>query len=169
MSEDVEIIFRDVEKKLIRIITEMSYQKGRSTTFSTITAYAYVREKVTQKILQKITGFSRSTISNTLAKLVQDEVLVKQYNSESREYIYQIKGTLASILGASTANFDGYFSKIGDKLNEVESKLNQEGMKTKQGYENIQDFISKMKILMPAYEHVMKKYQIPKSSEKKVD
>ena len=160
---DVEIIFRDIEKKLIKIITEMSYQKGRGSKFSIIAAYAYVRESVTQKILQDLTGFSRGTISTSLAKLVQDKVLQKKYNSESREYIYQIKGTLGSILGSSTANFEGYFSKILDKLNEVESKLNQEGMKTKQGHKNLQDFIEQMKILMPAYEFVMKKYQVPKT------
>ena len=166
MKIDTKIIFKEIEKKLIKILSDLSIQKGRTPKFSIITAYAYVRENITQKILQDITGFSRGTISTSLTKLVQDEVLKKQYNSESREYIYQIKGTLASILGSSTANFDGYFSKIADKLNEVESKLNQEGMKTKRGYNNLQDFISEMKILIPAYEHVMKKYQVPNPSSR---
>jgi len=162
---DVEIIFRDIEKKLIKIITEMSYQKGRSTKFSIIAAYAYVRENVTQSTLQDLTGFSRGTISTSLAKLVQDGVLQKQYNSENRQYIYQIKGTLQSILGGSTANIGGYFSKIADKLNEVESKLSHEGMKAKKGYENLQDFIDKMKIIIPAYDHVMKKYRVPNPND----
>ena len=64
---DEKIIFRDVEKKLIKIITEMSYQKGRSTKFSIIAAYAYVRENVTQSTLQDLTGFS-----NGLLKILSD-------------------------------------------------------------------------------------------------
>ena len=157
MNENVEIIFRDVEKKLIKLITEMSYQKGRSTKFSIIAAYAYVRENLTQQILQEITGFSRGTISTSLAKLIHDNVIQKQYNTESRQYIYQLTGTLQEILGGSSANIGGYLSSILDKLDEVEKKLNQEeAMKTKIGYENLLDFIEKMKILLPAYEHVMK-------------
>ena len=161
---DVEIIFRDIEKKLIKIITEMSYQKGRSTKFSIIAAYAYVRENVTQKILQDITGFSRGTISTSLTKLVNDNVLKKQYNPESRQFSYQLTGTLQTILGGSSASMGGYFPLILDKLNEVEKKLNQEEeMKTKKGYENIQDFIERMKIILPAYDHVMKNLANPKN------
>jgi DNA-binding transcriptional regulator GbsR (MarR family) len=156
---DVEQIFRDVEAKLIKIITEMSYQKGRSSKFSIISAYAYTREKVTQKMLQEITGFSRGTISTSLKKLVSDKVLVKQYNPELRQHVYHISGTLASILGGSTANIGGYFASISVKLKEVGQKLQQEGMETKRGYENIQNFIKEMQILIPAYDHVMKKYQ----------
>ena len=44
------------------------------------------------------------------------------------------------------------------------NKLNRKGMKTKQGFKNLQDFITEMKILMPAYQHVMKKYQLPNSN-----
>lgn len=159
MTEKKELIFREMENKLIEIITKLSYQKGRSSKFSIIAAYAYVRENITQKKLQEITHFSRGTISTSLTKLVNDNVLQKQYDSESHQFIYQLKGTLQAILGGSTANIGGYFSFLSDKLNEVEIKLNQEGMKDKKGYENVQDFIQKMKIILPAYDHIMQKYQ----------
>lgn len=164
MSENVEIIFRDVEKRLIKIITEMSYQKGRSSKSSIIAANAYVREDITQKTLQDITGFSRGTISTTLTELVNDNVLTKEW--KGNQYIYQINGTLQSILGGSTANIGDNFAKIAEKLNEIESKLNQEGMKTKKGFENLHDFISEMKILIPAYDYVMKKYQVQNSNDR---
>ena len=159
MVENAEQIFRDVETKLVNIITEMGYQKGRASKFSIISAYAYTRENVTQKLLQEITGFSRGTISTTLQKLVSDNVLSKQYDPLLKQHVYHIDGTLEAILGGSTANFGGYFASISVKLKEVEQKLQQEGMETKRGYENIQHFIKEMQILIPAYDHVMKKYQ----------
>ncbi|UYP44588.1 hypothetical protein NEF87_000873 [Candidatus Lokiarchaeum ossiferum] len=170
MTEKKELIFRDIESKLIEIITKLSYQKGRSSKFSIIAAYAYVRENITQKKLQKITHFSRGTISTSLNKLVNDNVLQKQYDSESHQFVYQLKGTLQSILGGSTANIGSYFSSISDKLKEVETQLNQKDMKDKKGYKNIQDFIQKMKIILPAYDHIIRKYQTSISPpEKKVN
>ena len=164
MNENVESIFRDIEKKLIKTITEMSYQKGKSKKFSIIAAYSYVREKITQKTLQDITGYSRGTISTVLQKLVNDNVLQKHYDKETRQFTYENKGTLSSTLGGSLTNFQDTFPSILEKLYETESKLSIEGMKTKQGYENLQDFINEMKILMPAYQHIMKKYQLPNSN-----
>jgi DNA-binding transcriptional regulator GbsR (MarR family) len=142
----------------------MSYQKGNSKKFAIVAAYSYVRENIDQKTLQEITGFSRGTISTILQKLVNDNILQKKYNKETRQFTYENKGTLSSTLGGSLTNFQDTFPLMLEKLNETEKKLNIEEMKTKLGFDNLQDFISEMKILMPAYQHIMKKYQSPNSS-----
>ena len=161
MNDRIESLFREVEKKLIRIITEMSYQKGRSVKFATIAAYSYVREKTTQKALLELTGYSRGTISTTLQKLVDDKILDKKYDKKTRQYIYENKGNIQSTLGGALTDIQDFFSLIFEKLVEIEKKLQSEEIKSKKGYDNLDEFIQEMKILMPAYQHVMEKYQLP--------
>ena len=52
------------------------------------------------------------------------------------------------------------FSNITVKLNEVEKQLNQKDMQTKAGYAYIKEFIDEMKIIIPAYDHLMQKFQL---------
>jgi DNA-binding transcriptional regulator GbsR (MarR family) len=164
MAEDIKSLYLELEKKLIQTIANMSYQKGRSPKFSTIAAYSYVREKVTQKTLHEITGYSRGTISIILQKLVDEGILDQVYDKKTRQYIYENNGTLRSILGGSLTNARDFFSFIIDKFNEVEEALKSEVLKSKRGYIHINEFVQEMKDLMPAYQQVMRKYQLPKSN-----
>jgi len=161
MTDRIELLFREVEKKLIKIITDMSYQKGRSEKFATIAAFSYVREKITQNTLRKLTGYSRGTISTTLQKLVDDKILDKEYDEKTRQFIYENKANLQTTLGGALTDIQDFFSLIFEKLVEIEKKLQSEEIKSKKGYDNLDEFIQEMKILMPAYQHVMEKYQLP--------
>jgi len=160
MAENVEVVFREVEKRFINILTEMSRMKGRSPKFSIIAAYAFVREQFTQSLLQKITGYSRGTISKCLSKLVHDKVLEKQFDPDSRQYIYENKGKLRDILGGSTTNLKKYFETMIDKFKEVKKKINQEPLKMKKGYQNIEGFVSEMLVLIPAYMQLFEKFKL---------
>lgn len=151
--------FLEVEKELIDVITELGYQKGRSNKFSVISAYIYTREEVTQAILRDLTGFSLATISNALNKLEENNTIRKEFRKDDRQYHYFLNGTLSAILGRNMGDIQIYFSKIDSKLDEIKEKLKEPSLQGKNGYENIEEFVNKMKILIPAFQNVMKKYQ----------
>jgi len=66
---------RTVEKRLVDLLTNAGYLKGRSRKFSEITAHIYIHREVTQRLLRKLTGYSLGTISAALQTLEKQGVV----------------------------------------------------------------------------------------------
>jgi DNA-binding transcriptional regulator GbsR (MarR family) len=150
---------RTVEKRLVDVLTKMGYLKGGSRKASEITAHIYVNQEVTQKILRTLTGYSLGTISIALQALEKQGVVRKHSHPDTREYHYELDGTISEIKFRSLIDVQRYFSQIKEFLREIEAKLSRPDLSEKKGYENIRRLLDEMKVLIPAYERVMHRFQ----------
>jgi len=155
----IEEKFRTIEKKLVGILTNLGDLKGRSSKTSEITAYIYVRQEVTQKLLRELTGYSLGTISTALQRLENLGVVRKHPDPNTRQYHYKLDGTPSQIQSRSMMAFHGYFSQIKEFLQGIEAKLSRPPLSKKRGYKNIRQFLDEMNVLIPAYEHLIQKIQ----------
>ena len=155
----IEGKLRTVEKSLVDVLTKMGYLKGRSQKASEITAHIYVNQEVTQKILRKLTGYSLGTISTALQALEKQRVVRKHSHPDTREYHYELDGTISQIKFRSLIDVQQYLSQIESFLREIEVKLSRPDLSEKKGYEKIRQFVDDMKVLIPAYKRVMQRFR----------
>ncbi len=150
---------RTVEKRLVELLTNAGYLKGRSRKFSTVTAHIYLHQEVTQKLLRKLTGYSLGTISTALQTLEKQGVVHKHFDPSTREYHYELDGTISQTLFRSLRDVQRYLSQIKEFFRGIEAKLSQPGLSKKKGYENILQFVNELSALVPAYEQVFQRFQ----------
>ena len=147
---------REIENKLVDIITSLGHLKGRSSKNAKISAYIYIRRKATQKLLRELTGYSLGTISNTLQSLEKMGIVHKTQDPDSREYTYELEGPRAQSGTRSMSSIFEYLSQLKEFLKEIKVKLDQTHLSNKKGYENVNQFINKMDDVFPAMEQAMR-------------
>jgi DNA-binding transcriptional regulator GbsR (MarR family) len=150
---------RLIEQRLVEIIANFGYLKGRSAKISEVMAYMYIRQEVTQQLLRELTGYSLGTVSAVLQDLEKLGVVSKHPSLDARGYVYRLAGTPSQVLSRSMADFQGYLSEISGFLKEVEAKLSKLSLSKKQGYSSLRRFLDEMNILIPAYQKVLQKFQ----------
>lgn len=152
---------KDVENRLVEILTRLGYLKGRSSKSAKVTAYILVRREATQKLLRELTGYSLGTISTTLQSLEKIGFVHKHRDPESRGYRYKLDEALAQAGSRSMINLFEYFSQLKEFLQEIKSKLDQSHLSDRRGFENINNFVTGMNILLPSIEEAMRKVAMP--------
>jgi DNA-binding transcriptional regulator GbsR (MarR family) len=150
---------RLIEQKLVEIIANFGYLKGRSAKTSEVMAYIYIRQEVTQQLLRELTGYSLGTVSAVLQDLEKLGVVNKHSSQNARGYVYRLAGTPSQVMSQSMADFQGYLSEISGFLEEVEAKLSKPSLSKKQGYSQLRRFLDEMNVLIPAYQQVLQKFQ----------
>jgi DNA-binding transcriptional regulator GbsR (MarR family) len=151
--------FQLIERKLVDIIASFGYLKGRSAKTSEVLAYIYIRQEVTQQLLQELTGFSLGTVSAALQELEKFGVVSKHPIQNVRGNVYRLAGSPSQVLSRSISDFQVYLSQISRFLKEVETKLSKLSLSKKQGYSQLRRFLDEMNILIPAYQHILQKFQ----------
>jgi DNA-binding transcriptional regulator GbsR (MarR family) len=151
--------FGVIERRLVDIIANFGYLKGRSAKTTEVMAYIYIRQEVTQKLLRELTGYSLGTISAALQNLEKWGVVSKHPSPNARGYIYRLAGTLSQVLSRSMTGFQDYLSQTSGFLEEVELKLSKLSLSKKQGYSKLRRFLDEMNVLIPAYQHILQKFQ----------
>jgi len=150
---------RLIEQRLVEIIANFGYLKGRSAKTSEVIAYIYIRQEVTQQLLRELTGYSLGTVSAVLQDVEKLGVVSKQPIPDARGYVYRLAGTPSQVLSRSMADFQGYLSEISGFLGEVEAKLSKPSLSKKQGYSSLRRFLDEINVLIPAYQQVLQKFQ----------
>ena len=154
---------RRVEHKLVAVIANFGYLKGRSAKTSEVMAYIYIRQEVTQQLLRELTGFSLGTVSAALQDLEKIGFVSKYPIPNARGYFYRLAGSPSEVLSRSMLDFQGYLSEISGFFETVEAKLSKPSLSTKPGYRSLRSFLDEMNVLIPAYEHVLQKFQTTRS------
>jgi len=163
----IEEKFRTIEKNLVDILTKLGYLKGRSAKTSEITACIYVRQVATQKTLRELTGYSLGTISTALQRLENLGVVRKHPDPNTRQYHYELDRTISRTGSRSMTDVQQYFSQMKEFFQGIEAKLSRPHLSKKRGYKNIRQFLDEMNVLIPAYEHVVQKFQTMASDIRK--
>lgn len=138
--------------------------KGRNAKTSEVMAYIYIRQEATQQLLRDLTGYSLGTISAALHDLEKLGVVSKNPSPNSREYVYRLSGTPSQLMSRSMNDFQIYLSKISRFLKATNAKLSKPSFSKKQGYNALRRFLDEMNILVPAYQHVLQKFQTKPSA-----
>ena len=150
---------RNIERKLVEIVANFGYLKGRSAKTSQVMAYIYIRQEVTQQQLRELTGYSLGTVSAVLQDLEALGVVSKHSSPSSRSSIYTLARPLSQVLSQSMTGFQDYMAQINDFLKEIEVKLDKPSLFKKQGYSHLKSFLDEMNVLIPAYQHILQKFQ----------
>jgi DNA-binding transcriptional regulator GbsR (MarR family) len=151
--------FEAIERRLVEILADFGYLKGRSAKTAEVTAYIYIREEVTQQLLRELTGYSLGTISAALQDLETLGVASKYTSPDARGYVYRLAGTPSQVLSRSMTDVQEYLSQISGLLEEIEAKMSKTRLSQKHGYSSIKRFLDEMNVLVPAYEHVLQRFQ----------
>jgi len=155
----IEKKLRTVEKRLVDLLTNAGYLKGRSRKFSKITAHIYIHREVTQRLLRKLTGYSLGTISTALQTLEKQGVIHKHSHPDTREYHYELDGTISQTLFRSLIDVQRYLSQLKEFSQRIEAKLSHPHLTEKKGYENIRQFLDEFNAVIPAHERVFQRFQ----------
>jgi DNA-binding transcriptional regulator GbsR (MarR family) len=150
---------RAIEKRLAEIITDFGYLRGRSPKVSKVLAYIYIRREVSQHLLRELTGYSLGTISTALQELEKSGVVSRYYSPDTHRRLYRLDGTPLQALSRSMTGFPTHLSQIGEFLEEIEKELGRRSLSKKRGYKNIRRFLDEMNVLIPAYRHILQKFQ----------
>ena len=161
--------FRTIERRLVEIISDFGYLKGRSSKTSKVMAYIYIRQEATQQLLRELTGYSLGTISAALQDLEQSGFVSKHASPNSRGHVYSLPGTFSQVMSRSMTGFQDYLSQTRGFLEKVEAKLNTKTLSEKQGYSNIRRFLDEMNVLITAYQHILQKFQATPIIKEKED
>ncbi|MCW4015151.1 MAG: MarR family transcriptional regulator [Candidatus Bathyarchaeota archaeon] len=156
-TQTAEQTLKEIENKLVDTLTSLSYLKGRTPKHSKITALTYIHKKITQKQLREHTGYSMGTISNILQSLEKMGIIHKTQDPQTREYNYELEGTITQPGSRSVTNIFEYFAQQKEFLNKIKAKLDQPHISNKKGYQNINEFINKMNAIFPAIEKATQK------------
>lgn len=148
---------KEIENRIADIITNLSFLKGRQPKISKIIALTYLHRKTTQKQLRELTGYSLGTISNALQSLEKMGIIRKTQDPQTREYNYELEGTIAQPGSRSVTNIFEYFSQQKQFLKKIKTKLAQQHLSNKKGYEELSEFVNKMEDIFPAIEHATQK------------
>jgi DNA-binding transcriptional regulator GbsR (MarR family) len=154
-----------IENKLLDILTNLSFLKGRQPKTSKIIGLIYLHRNITQKKLRELTGYSLGTISTNLQSLERMGIIRKRQETQTREYNYDLDGTIAQPGSRSVTNIYEYFSQQKEFIKQTKTELAQPHFSSKKGYENVKDFIDKMDKVFPAIEHSVQKILTQLSEE----
>ncbi|UCG36238.1 MAG: MarR family transcriptional regulator [Candidatus Bathyarchaeota archaeon] len=152
-----------IEKRLVEIIVNLGYFKGRSKRTSEILAYLYIYNRATQKMLREATGYSLGTVSNALKDLQQLGLLRKSRDPDGREYLYELVIPMSKQLTHYSAAMDQYFREWNVFLEQLESRLRKKNIAERKGVGKIRHFISKMRVVIPTAADAMRRLQLATS------
>ena len=80
---------REIEKDIVTFFKEKGAEFGsKDPMFMTILAYFYVRERLTQKDLRDLSGFSAGTVSKVLRQLVEINLITKEIIPGTHKHLY---------------------------------------------------------------------------------
>lgn len=160
---NAEAELRAIEKRLVEIIVNLGYFKGRSRRTSEILAYLCIHKRVNQKMLRKATGYSLGTVSNTLKELRQLGLIRESRDPEGRERLYELAVPLSQQLAHYSTALNRYFHEWNDFLKQLENQLCRDRIARKKGAEEIRHFISKMRAVISVTVNAMHRLQFTPS------
>lgn len=148
---------KEIENKLVDIISSLGYLKGRTPKHAKISSLIYINKKATQKLLRERTGYSLGTISHILQSLEKMGIIQKTQDQQTREYIYKLEDTITQPGSPAVTNIFEYFSKQKEFLKKIKTRLEQPHLSNKKGYGTLNEFVNKMDNIFPAMEHATQK------------
>lgn len=146
---------------------DLGFLKGRSRKTSEILAHLYIYNKVTQRTLREITGYSTGTVSSTLRELQRLGLICRSDDLHEREYVYELVVPVSQQLSRYSGMMDQYFRVWNEFLERLENELRRNQLSKKKGADNIFRFIEKMRVVIQASANAVHRLQLTTSKIQK--
>lgn len=148
--EDFDVEIREIENDIFKYLMSYSLFIGQKPTFTAIKIYFITRESLTQEKLQKLTGFSRGTISQELKKLISMDLIEKTSVSTSGEITYTMKNPIMAFIH-SFKNLRKDISKFAESINTVKEDIDKEKelIENLHGFERVYQLVNALANAIP--------------------
>jgi DNA-binding transcriptional regulator GbsR (MarR family) len=134
---DLEI--RQIEQEITKFFTEKASEyTARHPIVSAVIAYFYIRRSLTQRELQKLTGFSAGAISNAVRQLVDMNMISREMIPGTHMHIYKME-TLPFKSPKYFLQTEKTLEKRHKELKEIKTTLDAQGdeMRNLEGYPKV--------------------------------
>lgn len=150
-------VIEKIESEVIDYFVHSILGEGRSEITSTILFYFVTRKDLTQKKLQKLTGFSAGKISQEVNDFVKMNLITISDKSSTGEITYSMESIESEIFNRginiikSNLIWEERFLEILEELNK-----NQESLKKLNGYEKVKSNIQEHLIRFKGFKNLLK-------------
>lgn len=152
---DLEII--KIESEIVEFMAKKGLEfTGRHPYLSRIMFHFYIRKRLTQKDLQKLTGLSAGTISKVVRQLLQMNIITKDIMLGTHKHIYSMENVpfVSPRFFLSTGR---YLGNVEEELKNLKKTLDQKNeLKKLDRYQKIYSTVTKILSLIPLTDSFMK-------------
>jgi DNA-binding transcriptional regulator GbsR (MarR family) len=137
---------RRIEQEIIRFFAEKTPEyTGRHPIISAVMAYFYIHRNLTQRDLQKLTGFSAGAISKAVRQLVDMNVITREMIPGTHTHIYKME-TLPFRSPSYFLQTEKTLEKLHKELKEMKDILDAHGdeMRDLEGYQRVYVIITQL-------------------------
>lgn len=156
----------EYEKRLVEIILNISESKRVNPKVGKIACYLLIHEKLTQKEIKELTGFSMGTISTYLSVLVGTGFYLKQRIEGTHTFEYSYSGKLEVL---TTQAVELTLSSIGFLENFLKNKMEKLKALVEQSKEGAEHLLIRIEELIDSFEIYKFIYPTSKIPTEKID
>ena len=152
---------REIEKEIVDFFaTKGAEYVGRHPHVSIVMINFYIRNKLTQKDLQVLTGLSAGSVSKAVRQLVKMNMISQETIPGTHTRIYSM-GKLPFVSPRFFFATGKFIGKVEEKLKEMRKILqdNSKEMKDIEGYDRIYNTITQILDLLPLTDTFMTKLE----------
>ncbi len=146
--------FRKYEEKLVAFLLDISQIKRVNPKISIISSYLLIHEKLTQKELKELTGFSMGSISTLLSVMTGTEAFKKERIIHTHTYTYSFSGNLEDLTTKGYEIALSSFSSFERFLKNKKKELNILIEQSKEGAEHLSQRIEELLESFEIYENL---------------
>jgi len=137
---------RRIEQEIIKFFAEKTPEyTGRHLIISAVMAYFYIRRNLTQRDLQKLTGFSAGAISKAVRQLVDMNVIIREMIPGTHTHMYKME-TLPFRSPSYFLQTEKTLEKLHKEIKEMKDTLDAHGdeMRGLEGYQRVYVIITQL-------------------------
>jgi DNA-binding transcriptional regulator GbsR (MarR family) len=136
---------RQIEQEIVAFFVEKTTYTGRHPIVSAVMAYFYIRRSLTQRDLQKLTGFSAGAISKAVRQLVDMNVITREMIPSTHKHIYKME-TLPFTSPRYLLQTEENLEKLHMELKEMKDTLDAHGdeMRNIEGYQRVYAVVTQL-------------------------
>jgi len=134
MSEDssqITLLISDIEAAIVSFLLQIGERTGKNAIRTAISAYLNIHDTLTQNQLHNLTGYSLSSISTTLAGMLESALIKIEFIPFSYQHRYRISFSQFSFEYSSFSNLIAQLESIHEKVQHIYNQIDIEYSKTK--------------------------------------
>ncbi|MFX0023540.1 MAG: MarR family transcriptional regulator [Candidatus Hermodarchaeota archaeon] len=136
--------FQKYEDKIVKIILDVAESKRVNPKISTISSLILIHERLTQKELKQLTGFSMGSISTFLSVMSSTGAIKKERIPHTHTFIYLFSGNLEDLTTKGIEIALNSFMSFENYLKIKKQELNKYVEQSKKGAKHISQRIDQL-------------------------
>lgn len=149
-SEEFDIDIRRIELDIVKFLVDgMVKYSGRDPIFANIICYFFTRQVLTQKKLKELTELSAGSISQTLQRFEEMNIISTKYREERYEKIYSMDG-ISFGKSEYLMNLEEKYENLVNRLDGLKERVenNNQILSTRDNFPKITSLISELTLIL---------------------